>query len=280
MKHTIIIIATIALFACQIITAHCQTIKSSTNMNTITINEYWSYSTQMPLGGYAVNFTQFTFYENGTFEHRFGYSGGVLLESYSDGNYYYDADKKTIKLEIDDPKDFGFGPGSAFQTPSEISIMEITDHTVTIDHGNGKIITMRRKTGITSDQYWDLGNNGMRDYFHFSTDGSGERYLDVESKSKYIEIAYLYEYSIVDNILFLEIIRKRVDRVDGKRFTHPKKTFIRLDIGDETVKVEKIDFEKIEYGTRDWLYQNGKHIIINDKELKKEIVWEEYNRVK
>jgi hypothetical protein len=78
----------------------------------------------------------------------------------------------------------------------------------------------------------------------------------------------------------LEIEGRQVDRADGKQFTPPKKTFIRLDMGDETVKVEKIDFEKVEYGTRDWLFKDGKHIIINDKELKKEIVWEEYNRVK
>jgi hypothetical protein len=61
--------------------------KSSKNMNAMIINEYWSYSTQMPLGGYAVNFTQFTFYETGTFEHRFGYSGGVYIENCIRGSY-------------------------------------------------------------------------------------------------------------------------------------------------------------------------------------------------
>jgi hypothetical protein len=279
MKYTIIIIATVALLTCQSKTAHCQIIKSSKNMNTVIMNEHWFFSEGFE--GYRMNYSEFTFYETGTFEHHFGYSGGINIENRSRGRYEYDADKKTIKLEIDNPKDFGGDLGSVFLTPPEISIMEITDNSVTIDHGNGKIITMRRKTGIISDQHWYPGENSSRDNFRFSTDGRGKRYFNAGSVSDFIGTTYWYEYSIVDNILYLEIEGRQVDRAEeGTLFSPPKKTFIRLNMGNETVKVEKIDFEKIKHGTRDWQFKDGKHIITNDKELKKEIVWEEYNRVK
>jgi hypothetical protein len=282
MKNTIIIFITIALLAAcgtarQRSIINVQTIKT-TNMNTIIKNEQWSFSEGFE--GYRMNYSDYTFYEDGTFEHRFGYSGGGFTANFSEGNYYYDVDKKNIKLEIKEVKDMYDVSDNKYKTPPEISVLEMTDHTVTIDHGNGEIMTMRRKTGITSDQYWYLGENSSRDNFSFSTDGRGERYFNAGSVSDFIGTTYWYEYSIVDNILYLEIEGRRVDRADGKRFTLPKKTFIRLDIGDETVKVEKIDFEKIKHGTRDWLYQDGKHFITNDKEVKKEIVWEDYNRVK
>ena len=235
-------------------------------------NEYWSFSTGTP---WASFFTNYCFYEDGTFSYQNGYSGGAYYVDYVFGNYYYNDTDKIIMLEIIKST---ISPIQIFEhkTPSKIAILEITDDIVKIVKNDNTIITMNRKIGITSDQYWFKGWHSSGDCFSFSSDGRAEIRLN--------NIEYFGEYSIIDNFLYFEITSKKNREnyyIPGEIevFDIIKRIFIRINILEEIVMIEKVDIEEIIDGTRDWEYKDGKYCIKN-KIPEKEILWEEYNRRK
>ena len=247
--------------------------------NDIIKNEYWSCSTGSPIACY---FSNYSFYEDGNFKHEYGYSGGGYYVNTIYGNYYYNKITKSIKLEITSSNhDFSYPMfDNNYKTPSDISIIEFTDTTVKLIEGNAEnAIFMKRKIGITSDQYWFKGWHSGGDCFSFRESGQTEIKLN--------EIEYTGEYSIVDGILYLDIRSRRLPGkiISGKQYTREpaysepfiKKIFLQIEIEDDIVRIESIDIEKIENGMRDWEYKDGQYFIKNEA-LSKEIIWENYNR--
>ena len=157
-------------------------------------NEYWSYE-DGHIG--ANNFYNYYFYDDGTFLYEFVYSGGAYMVNRIYGNYFYINNNKEISFEIKKTVN------TLDKTLKKLTIINFTDDTVSFVINNGpEKMTMHRKTGITRDQYWFKGSHFGGDSIHFRQSGLCEIIMD--------EIEYLCEYSLVDNVLFLEIKSKIV----------------------------------------------------------------------
>jgi len=234
-------------------------------------NEFWTYSEGSPI---ALRFYNYYFYEDGSFEYHYGYSGGGYYSDHIFGKFYYNFNEDVIELEVIRSDIY---PTHFYEhyIPSNIFIMELLDNTVKIKMDNNEnVIIMERRVGITSDQYWYKGKHSSGDCFSFS------RNARIEIRINGIE--YFGEYSIINNILFLKINSKR----DRTNYYYPGRTevfdseirlYIRVNLMEEVVLIERIDIEEIINMGRDWIYENGHYIIIG-KIIESNIVWEEYNR--
>jgi hypothetical protein len=233
----------------------------------IIYNEYWGKSVGSAA---AVYFNHYFFHKNGTFLHKFGYSGGMFFENYTFGKYVYNNKEKIIKLEAISGADVNKKmPMTADVTPSTIVIIELTDEIVKFyenDNVNA-IVIMQRKRGMISDQYWYKGWDSSHDRIGFDIFG--------QCRIKRNENEYVCEYNFIDNILYLKVKSITLER-KTKQYIPFKKTYIRVEIEEEIVDIEKIEFENILDGSRDWEYNDGKYSIKNNSV---EIEWEEYNRV-
>lgn len=64
-----------------------------------------------------------------------------------------------------------------------------------------------------------------------------------------------------------------------KTFAPASKTFLKIDIHKELVRVENMDLTKVIDGTRNWQFRNQKFHIENMVLTENEILLEEFNRV-
>jgi hypothetical protein len=212
-------------------------------------NERWSNSWGP---AYAVTFNHFYFFEDGKFDHEFGYSGGMYWENHIFGKYNYNIEERIITIEIEGIliSPFSFGGDNINNTPKIIKIVEITENSITfIKDDNVDIINMRRRTGITSDYYWFEGWNSSHDRFSFDLLG--------QCKIRQNEIDYNCEYWLVDNVLYL-LVKNRIFNRKTKPYDPYIKTFLKVEINEETVMIENVIFEEILDGNRNWEYINGK----------------------
>ena len=228
-------------------------------------NEYWSTSCGP---AYAVLFDNYYFFEDGTFDHEFGYSGGVYWENHVFGKYNYNNREKIITLIVEGEN---IMRGHGVDTPLEIKITEITDNSITfIEDDNSNSVTMKRRVGICSESYWFEGENSSHNRFGFTPFG----HCDIRQN----EIDYVCEYWLVDNILYLDIKTNSSGRNPNRKvvqYATPIKTFIRVRILEKTVMIESVDFRKILDGSRNWELRNGQYII---NEIDTKILWKEYSR--
>ncbi|MCL2682182.1 MAG: hypothetical protein FWE63_01695 [Bacteroidales bacterium] len=160
-------------------------------------NEYWSKPWEPRP---TAHFSNFYFFEDGTFAHEFGYSGGVYRVSHVFGKYKYSSEEKKIMLEIEGSHLAKFE--NFDNTPSTIKIIEITDNSITFtEDNNTDKITMSRRIGITSESYWFEGETSSHNKFSFQRNG----YCQIRQN----EINYTCVYWLVGGILYLEVITSR-----------------------------------------------------------------------
>ena len=234
----------------------------SYNNTEIIKNEYWSAS-EGP--AYAVFFNDFYFFDNGTFDHEFGYSGGAYWENHVLGKYKFDAKEKIITLTVTERSVVWDRAGIV--TPSKIKIADITDDTVTFtEDNNTNVKTMKRRTGIIADGYWFEGWNSSHNRFSFRRTG----YCEIRQD----DVDYNGEYWLVDGVLYLLIKTSTFNRITNK-FEPYIKTFINVDVGKDKVKIENVNFERVINWSRNWEYKNGQYTTDRVRPVS---AWREYNR--
>ena len=233
-------------------------------------NEYWSTSWG-PAG--ALSFDNYYFFEDGTFDHEFGYSGGIYWKNNVFGKYNYNNMEKIITLIVE-VRIIMREPGVVALTPFEIKITEITDNSITFirddNSNNSNSVTMKRRIGICPESYWFEEEKSSLNRFGFKPFG----HCDIHQN----ESDYVCEYWLVDNILYLDVKTNCSGRGPSRKviqYTTPIKTFIRVKVLEKTVMIESVDFKKILDGSRNWEFKNGQYII-NGIDTKTS--WKEYNR--
>lgn len=240
--------------------------------NSFLFNEFWSWS-KGPL------FKNFYFADDGSFVYNNGYSGAIWSVNTSEGTYTYDPYIKEIRLRVNKKYSSGLTV-SKEETPSKLTLKDFNDTRVAVLFGNDRlnVIEMGRTVGLTTDQYWFKGPNSSHDLIQFTTFGQATIIQETDVKR-----TYFCHYHIYDHLLLLEINSMTTEE-DGKEkkiktFAPASKTFLKIDIHKELVRVEKMDLTKVIDGTRNWQFRNQKFHIENMVLTENEILLEEFNRV-
>lgn len=255
------------------INAYGQSKSTGAMKHTYFSNEYWYWSK----GPY---FKNYYFGNDGRFIYSNGYSGGIYAVNSSEGKYTYDSLSKEIRLQTD--KEVS-GKITALTEPTsnKIELKNLNDTTLTVSFGNdsSKLITMSRRVGVTTDQYWYKDTNSSHDAIRFTLFGQAEIVQETD-----IRRAYVCNYHISSDILFLEIISTTTGEghhgKQTKLFTPTIKTFLKVRFDKEQVTVEKVELAKIMDGKRNWNFQDMEFHIENMALTKAVAEWDEYNRVR
>lgn len=254
---------------------HVVNIADHTPANAL-FNEYWSVSGGMPA---AVNFENYFFDKNGTFIYSYGYSGGIYYVTSVQGTYKYDAVTGEIKLKkrtISSTK----GYPTKKKIPSKIHLKESTDTMVTLvtDVPDDQQTIMTKLVGLTTDQYWYLGDNSSNNAIRFTHFGQCEIVQITDEKRKFV-----CNYHLVDDYLFLEIKSITTDpfgKKEVKLYNSNIKTYIKIQVAKDKVAVEAIDITKIIDGGRHWDFKSNAFHLKNNPPKNSQLPFNLYNRVK
>lgn len=228
---------------------------NNTNKNTF-YNEFWSKK-----GGY-IFYEEYFFAENGTFKRYSGYSGGIHFGLRCRGLYKYNPSGKEIELQENNCYTVGRQLGKKYIAPPiKIFIKNLTDTTVSISTSEDpQEHIMERAIGRTLDQYWYNKDMKITIYTHLF----GQ--VEIKHSTLLYEKEYNCNYHIVGNYLLLEVksivTRKReANERQTEIFSSPIKTYLKIDIKDDSVDVENIDLDKMMKEKRYWTFKNMEYQI-------------------
>ncbi|MNK04073.1 hypothetical protein D3C87_219290 [compost metagenome] len=254
------------------IVAYGQTKNTFVMKNNSLFNEFWSWS-KGPL------FKNYYFADDGSFIHSNGYSGGIWSINSSEGTYTYDPSIKEIRLHVKKKYSSGITVIKE-ETPTKLVLKDLNDTSVTVSFGKASlnVIEMGRTVGLTTDQYWYKDPNSSHDLIQFTSFGQATIVQETD-----IRRTYICSYHIHGNLLLLDI-RSITTEEDAKGkqtkiFTPATKTFLKVHIDKDLVRVEKADLNKIIDGTRNWEFRNQEFHITHMALTENATEWEEFNRV-
>lgn len=242
------------------------------NGKNVLFNEFWFRSTGNPA---SVFFYEYFFADDGTFLYTYGYSGGMYYKTDCKGQYQYNPLKKEIKLL--NSKCDKKGLSLTKQTPTTISIKEMSDNKVTFyDEKNKSEEVMRRLVGMTTDQYWYKGPNSSHNSINFERFGQAAIVQESDIRRE-----YGCTYNIVGDYLFLEVRGVTTGEKSNERktqlFTPEIKTYLKIKIERDSVRLENIDLYKIMDGKRNWTFKNMEYLI--EKSVDNKTEYDKYTRV-